>query len=816
VWNLKDVTASGQAVQFDTTMNGLTLGEQRFVAKEVFLTFKNSFVAGEVKLPISVPQITVEAAVNLSLNTDRTTYPANADVLLSLLMANADALGVSGTLKVDITDSNQNLVASVLNQAANIPARDELALSSVFNTSTTLPGAYVAHAQLLAADGKVLAKATASFSIVASTGAGGSGGSTLLTSSVITNKQSYGPFDTVVMTARLRNNATNTSLAGLTVIETVKNADGVTIYTGTANVSQLLAGGLKDINFSFKLANAAPGQYTVVQQVGNASGLSDIVTVGFTVLSSAETGAGLKGTVSAAPTQIEPGATVNINTTTTNLGNVDISGLPLNLFVIDPARDAVAGHWTVNANIAKGASFPLNQNWVTNNVAAGNYVVVLIATVGTEQLTLGTAIINVVEPVVQVKLNVTQRIAQASRVLVLTTCRPGATEDLACTAARATFVDGYLTSLGIEHAVTTDEVVFRKALRSGRYNVYWLSGGAEKLKGTLAEEVREAVFRGDSLIMDGVHDSRNKDLDEVVGVLHKGKLPTADQLITVAGPVFAPGVLNTIGKPEKVQLAGGVQQAGFGTITGYPAMVSNDFGLGKGWLLTFDFVGTLQANPTAANWKALLTAGLDFVKPLALSAYPHLGYVPVEIKIENQALATDLEVSVELPAGASMISTLPPATQLGANQPIWRFNLAEGATQTLKLSVRLAESTGALSIKTTVKSIRGGTVTPYNIYNTAIAAFSPQQVSTQLVSELQVLAVTSNQDRVAREKAVASINTALSQVSTAQFDTALASLVNALFELRKVNTADYSAQRVLLDQYLQYIEMKWYQIQPAS
>jgi sugar lactone lactonase YvrE len=816
VWNLKDVTQSGQAVRFDTTLNGLNLGDQRLAVKEAFLTFKNTFVTGEVKSPINIPSIQVDDAVAMSLSTDRTTYPANTDVLLGLFMANADTQGFSGNVKLDVLDANGNLVASLLNTTASIPARDELALNSVFNTGTTLPGNYVANAQLLASDGKVLAKASASFSIAASTSGGSGGNAALLAGSITTNKQNYGSFETVTITGRLRNNAANTTLSGLTVTETVKNADGVTVYAGTANVAQLLAGGLKDVTFSFKLANAAPGQYSVVQQVTDASGLSDITTAGFTVLSTAETGSGLTGTVGATPTNVEPGTAVNLTTTTNNLGNVDITGLPLNLFVVDPARDAIAAHWGVNANIAKGGSYSLNQAWSTNNVAPGTYVAVLIATIGTEQLTLGSAIVNVTAPVFQVKLNVTQSIMQSARVLVLTTCRPSAAEDLACTAARATFIDSYLTNLGIEHAVTTDEAGFRKALRSGRYNVYWLSGGAEKLTGSLAEEVREAVFRGDSLIMDGVHDARNKDLDAVVGVLHRGKLPTADQLITVAGPVFGPGVINTVGKPEKVQLAGGVQHAGFGTLTGYPALVTNDYGLGKGWLATFDLVGTLQANPTAANWKALLNSGIESVKPQSLATYPHLGYVPVEIKIQNQALATDLEVSVELPAGATMISTLPPATQLGANQPVWRFNLAEGATQTLKLSVRLAETSGALSIKTHVKSVRNGTVTPYNVYTTTLTAFAPQQVATQLVSELQVLAVTTNQDRVARDKAVTLINTALSQATTAQFDTALASLVNALFELRKINTADYSAQRVLLDQYLQYVQMKWYQAQPTQ
>ncbi|MDP2786122.1 MAG: hypothetical protein Q8O38_16250, partial [Sulfurimicrobium sp.] len=66
-----------------------------------------------------------------------------------------------------------------------------------------------------------------------------------------------------------------------------------------------------------------------------------------------------------------------------------------------------------------------------------------------------------------------------------------------------------LTSLGITHWISTTQVDFKQAFRSGKYNVYWISGGAEKLKDKLAEEIREAVNRGDGLLLDGVHDERN-------------------------------------------------------------------------------------------------------------------------------------------------------------------------------------------------------------------------------------------------------------------------------------------------------------------
>ena len=126
-------------------------------------------------------------------------------------------------------------------------------------------------------------------------------------------------------------------------------------------------------------------------------------------------------------------------------------------------------------------------------------------------------------------------------VLVLVSCKQAdeVTEDPPCTASRSSFLDTYLAGLGISHKIVTDTESFRAELRSGRYNAYWVSGGADKLLDNLADEVREAAFRGETVVIDGVHDQRNNALDEVVGIIYHGK-PSGLTTVSIDGRTSKP------------------------------------------------------------------------------------------------------------------------------------------------------------------------------------------------------------------------------------------------------------------------------------
>ena len=55
----------------------------------------------------------------------------------------------------------------------------------------------------------------------------------------------------------------------------------------------------------------------------------------------------------------------------------------------------------------------------------------------------------------------------------------------------------------------TDEDAFTRELRSGGYSAYALFSEHEKLDEQVQDELREAVYRGEGLLVAGAHDQRN-------------------------------------------------------------------------------------------------------------------------------------------------------------------------------------------------------------------------------------------------------------------------------------------------------------------
>jgi hypothetical protein len=203
------------------------------------------------------------------------------------------------------------------------------------------------------------------------------------------------------------------------------------------------------------------------------------------------------------------------------------------------------------------------------------------------------------------------------------------------------------------------------------YNTYWLSGGIDKFPDPLAEEIREAVNRGDSLLMDGMHDARNKLLDEFVGVQYRGKLAPANQPVELTGPLFAAGSVVTRGRPLKLELGTGTLQARFpdnldgddqkhhSSATDHPAIVSNRYGQGHGLIMAFDLVDTLMQAPSLPDvWQAIIAATFDELLPELPETYASGAWVVSKTTVANPGQAVGLQVITTLPPDAQVIKAV--------------------------------------------------------------------------------------------------------------------------------------------------------------
>ncbi|TMH35651.1 MAG: hypothetical protein E6H59_13720, partial [Betaproteobacteria bacterium] len=632
----------------------------------------------EANNTISAPaQATLSGGIAVA--TDASTYGAQAPVRVSAAVVNTSSLPATYTVKIHIEDGTGAVVATFPPRAGvTLAAGANIIVSEIWNTGFTLAGAYQANAELLDDVGQPYASAIAPFGI--------SAGAVKVSAKVSADKVTYQPSETVQLTSRLANLTENQTLDNLTAVTTVSNPDGTPRFTRTELIAQLPQSALRDFNYALPLGFASAGTYNISLNLSDALGaLLASSSTSFTVGSSAVSGSGLTGTVSATPKPVPFGDPIAFSGVVSNLGNADIPVLAVKLTIVDPAAERVLAEFPAPLALARAQTAPLSFAWsanapgaltaapkqvpqgapvslgasvnnvgfgaitslpisvtVTNSttqqvvaqfsdsVAIGlqqavqrtfswpatgamdtSYTATLTATIGGVTRTLAQDSFSIIAPSVQ--LDVALTALKQARVLVLLSCKYGDNDSdgnhdaeqgdsgkQACVTQKSAFLASYLTGLGVNYRITTTSDDFTRAFRSGQYNTYWITGGGLKPDNLLTEEVREAVFRGDALILDAVRDGRNYGLDTVAGTDVHGKLGTANQMISVNGPLFAPATLPSFGHPLRLDLTTGVAQAVFAASPSRPAIVTNQYGLGRGILFAYNLVATLMTQSSSA------------------------------------------------------------------------------------------------------------------------------------------------------------------------------------------------------------------------
>lgn len=824
VWSLQGVTSEGRDIAFDATLANMGVNEVRPVALDAHLSFTNTFTEGKVTAPIAVPSITGSAYMGLDVGTDKPQYGPNEEVTVSSLVSNLSDAVNGGSVQVDIYAADKVLVKSLGTLSyPSIAAKGQQEQALAWNTGVYQTGGYYAQATLFDAQNRLVGTATALFNIVS--GIAGSNAA----ASINVDKITYQPYDSVRVLDRISNLAKNASLDDLQAVTTLYGPAGDAGWTTTSSLGQIVAGDRRDLNYSVPLVNAPAGSYRAVLIVVNSAG-SIVATAetSFSVQSTADTGSGLKGSIVAEPKLVPQGDAALLSETVQNAGNAALNGLSLTLSVVDPANEQVLVEWPQTVNLEQGQDMQSAFSLATDNLPVGaTYVAVLTAVVGGKTVTLAQESFTIAEP--PVKLGVSQTVKPAARVLVLLSCHEAqgvtnnsgsvdAAANQDCLANRTAFVDQYLTGLGITHHIVVDDESFRDALRSGSYNTYWISGGREKLHESIAEEVREAVFRGDALILDGVHDQRNKVLNEAAGTVYRGKLNPTALPMTANGTLFDTGTYATQGRALSLLLVGSAQQAIFGGSpsdgiskagTSYPAIVSNPFGQGRALTYAFDLVASLQAQPASAEWKALVQGGFGYVTPALPSPYSGRDFWTLHTDIANLAREVDLAITTRLPSGSIYLSSQPASTMDANGNPVWNIQLPAGAVQPLDLTLRLPSVSGSYRVETVVDWVRDGVVRHYGEYVWNVDVGAALDSASAWPAEISALTVISS-EKEARDKAASYLNEAISLAGWSRYDESLAKLIQAVEFLRKITSLDISAQRLKIDRLLKEVEYNTY------
>jgi hypothetical protein len=839
-WTMTGVTSAGRTVEFDLAFANLLPNEQRAAASAAFLSFKNSFTGEVVDSSIDIPKITATAQLNLTLQTDKTSYYSDTPVLLTAGVLNGSATATNTTVKLEVYSADGKLVGDLGTFASGTVAASATAtVNAVWNTASNPVGAgYIARATLYDANGNYVSQTQTSFDIVSSA-------SQQVSARIATDKSAYSPTDTVQLTDRLANLVANSARDGLSMRTVVLAPTGAIQWQVTEPIGQLLGGATKELGYSVGIVNAAAGQYTATLSALDASGnVVASASTQFAVRDSSADGAGISGTIAASPKQISAGDNIAFNYGVSNRGNSILNALPLKVRVIDPLSTTT----TPLAEIAATADLPINaivngaKNWLSSSdQAQKSLVVLLVASFGGKDIVLAQDSFTITKPALNASVTATP--VPEARVLALVSCPTtgsgdtsstgidqGTTTDgtvhadiAACVAQRKSALDNYLTSLGVAHTIVTTREEFATAFHCGIYNTYWIVGGLQKLDATLAKEVREAVERGNGLIADSLRNASKAGtqvLPQILGTSFASKAGESVSADFLTDSTLASGSVGTVGEAMQITPSSANILARFSSLADQPAAATlNAFGSGHAVLFAFDLADTLalQTADQADDLRKLVANTLIAVKPQI--AVPHVGRpFSAQIQLANTGgLKAQATVTATIPAGfvlddaAPALAAAAQAQSDGSSLLRWAVALGTGESRNITLRLHAGFTAGHFDMPVSVSlaqvddSGAVGTAQAATRYVLPVDVAAGVSLAGDVLPVVQALAPTTDADVAARTLAVSLITKANASIAQSAYPDALDSLTQAADALRSISNADTSAARLSVAQGLESV-----------
>ena len=760
-------------------------------------------------------------AFTLAVSTDLGSYPAESTVQITSLINNPGRLNGTAQLRLRIETAQGETVAELPAQTVGVAHDSRQNVFAGWQLGSTLPGQYQVRAQLVNQLGAVSAQAVARFTVLA-TAAGASIG-------LSSNKLQYLPTDSVQLVAKLRNTSSNTPLNNLRLLVTLQNPDGTQRYDSSTAITQLLPGSLQPFNYSVPLQNAPAGNYLAkVEVLAQEGTLLAQATTQFAVISTADSGSGLLGTLSVSPHSVPIGDSVVLQFGAVNQGNSALTAVPLKLSIIDPVAQTVLAEFAFTPTLAIGARYDAAANWLAAGVAGRTYVAVLKANFGGKDISLAQDNFVLAEP--QVKLEITQQLIAPQTLLVYSACKRAADDLLGqcgatalpvenastlakCDSDRALALGNYLSSLGVKYKLVSNAPDFRREMRSGRYNTYWLSNGATSLREPLASELRAALTRGESLMLDGISAGHNRQLSQCAGVQFNGKYGI-EQGLAINGDLFGSSAGNWRVTALPVKLAainGALAQGKLGDGNPTDGIVSAQFGAGKTLVFGFDLVDTLRTQTADTRWRDILQKSFDYLKPEPPENHEQThefaaGQVLVlNTKLRNLGAAAKVQVQKILPMGTSLPLTEPLAQiefvmPLGASSPTgmkvsWTVDLAANSATDLNLQWR-AMGVAPENIVTSAKLLKGTEQVLLKDFNFALNTTGANQLLQQLIAQINAIELDLPQQIESRKLILLELARAQQAVSRYKIDDCLRALLTVQARIAQIEPLTPASQNL--------------------
>ncbi|MBN8233367.1 carboxypeptidase regulatory-like domain-containing protein [Corallococcus macrosporus] len=810
-WKLLGVTHAGRDVDFDLTLHALALGEARPVALRAELEFKNSFLEETVKSPLDVPTVRAASGLTLAIAAAPGTAPAHTPVALSATVTNTGLASASGQVALVIraagsTEPTATLPPLMLGELA--PGAQRV-LPTTWDTGDTLAGPYEVHGRLLDAQGRVVAEGVAPLRITAPEAVA----STALT----TDKPVYGAWDAVRITGRVANVAPNALLAPSKVEVTVRTPGGAVLATETRDVHQLMPGTSLDLPFPLTLHDAASGTYPVTLTLKDALTRQVLSTRATTFQVERRDLDGLTGGVTVALPQVSAGVPNTCTDTVRSLSASGAAGVTLVRQVLALGTGAVVAQTRQTVDLVGTAPHVEPRMVATAGLATGDYACALQAEGPGGTRSLGFAPFRVEAPAVRLEASLTPM--NRGRLLVLLdapvegsghdndTYGPTGAPGLL---AQKAFLETLLTQAGWAYTLIQQdqgEKRFGNELRTGGYTAYALFTEFFTLNAQVQKELREAVFRGEGLLIAGDHDARNKAVQDALGVRYSSTTVSKVERVMLDAAEFPllSGELAVLAseRPLRVERVGAQRLGTYVLAAGTPlpptpleALTLNSYGEGDAGFAGMDLLAIATRDGQASLAADVLRALLERVRPGALPTGAR-AVVPLRLEVTNPGIAVPVTTGVALPPGAEVVDAGGGQVQGGTVRHA--FALAAGETKQVRLWVRLPPEAGPAVFQAVVEGTLGGPPVTVTASTTLPVTAPPSLPSIR--AQLNALVAAGHPASTALKKASALVGMAIAETYP---DLVIEDVTLATDALLPVTDAQGMAPRVALGTWLRH------------
>jgi hypothetical protein len=399
-------------IRFDLKLHNLQPGETRLVIHELEMTYRD--VNGNLirdGLGARAVQVS-ETVLALSTSTDRIQYRPQEQVIISSQVRNQDEGDTSSGFRLQIVDEQGVLVSQLNEQTLSFTSLEDKTINGYdFSIGNLIAGNYRVRAELLRADGRATAVAEAPFSVVSDIG-----GELSLATSLYTDKPVYGRWDSVNLSARLQNTASNAPLGETRNELVVYTPDGAEIFRQSRDLGRLAPSSIENFSFLLALNDASQGQYQAVWKTLDATSGQEFSRsqAGFHVQSLAQQE--LLGNVQAADRRIYHTGSTRCDFTVRNRAPEAALGAHLAYSLIQADSENLLQRTEISADIGRNDEFAWHTDFNATGQPYGGYVCVLEAEVEGAWRVLASTSFEVQSP----KITTNATASGKERLLVLT------------------------------------------------------------------------------------------------------------------------------------------------------------------------------------------------------------------------------------------------------------------------------------------------------------------------------------------------------------------------------------------------------------